>query len=125
VRTTFFGSLLVAAPLAVNTSGQQTTPPAPQPLAEKIGPNAYDPVPNWALPYPKPGYAWGSNPGVFVESDNRILVAIRGEIKLPDPLYSWDATGTALGGFGELHELGVDSKGILCTADNVLGRLRS
>jgi len=39
-------------------------------------------------------------------------------------LYSWDATGTAPGGFGELHELGVDSKGILYTVDNVLGRLQ-
>jgi sugar lactone lactonase YvrE len=53
---------------------------------EEIEPNAYDVVPNWALPYPKEGYAWGSNPGVFVESDNRILAALRGEIRLPTPM---------------------------------------
>lgn len=64
--------------------------PAPgqqrQPVLDKIGPNDYDVAPNWALPYPKAGYAWGSVPGVFVESDDRIFVASRGEIKLPDPL---------------------------------------
>jgi sugar lactone lactonase YvrE len=55
-------------------------------------------VPNFALPYPKAGYAWGSVPGVFVESDDRILVAARGEIKLPDPL-----PPGYLGFFGSLH----------------------
>src|SRR5262245_52650300 len=62
------------------------TPPQPQNIVEKIDPNPYNVVPNWALPYPKAGYAWGSNPGVFVDTDNRILVAVRGEIKLPDPM---------------------------------------
>jgi DNA-binding beta-propeller fold protein YncE len=37
-------------------------------------------------------------------------------------LFSWDASGTAPGGFGELHQLSVDSKGNVYTADNVLGR---
>ena len=37
-------------------------------------------------------------------------------------LFSWDATGTAPGGFGELHQFSVDSKGNVYTADNVLGR---
>ena len=55
-------------------------------VADRIGVNAYDVVPGWSLPYPKAGYAWGSVPGVFVESDDRIFVASRGEIKLPDPL---------------------------------------
>ena len=40
----------------------------------------YDVVPNWSLPYPKAGYAWGSVPGIFVESDDRIFIASRGEI---------------------------------------------
>jgi len=80
--------VLAAGLLGVSLRGQQPppAPPAPQPLLERIGPNAYDVVANWALPYPKAGYAWGSNPGVFVESPDRILVAIRGEIKLPDPI---------------------------------------
>jgi sugar lactone lactonase YvrE len=71
-----FTILLTPAP------GQQQR----QQVLDKIGPNDYDVVPNWGLPYPKAGYAWGSIPGVFVESDDRILVASRGEIKLPDPL---------------------------------------
>lgn len=64
----------------------QPAAPSQQLVENRIDPNPYDPVADWSLPYPTPGYAWGSNPGVFVESDNRILVAVRGEIKLPDPL---------------------------------------
>jgi hypothetical protein len=37
-------------------------------------------------------------------------------------LFSWDATGAVPGGFGELHQFSVDSKGNVYTADNVLGR---
>ena len=40
--------------------------------------------PQWAHPYPKPGYIWGSQGGVFAESPNRIYLANRGELKLPD-----------------------------------------
>jgi len=37
-------------------------------------------------------------------------------------LFSWNASGAVPGGFGELHEFSVDSKGNVYTADNVLGR---
>jgi DNA-binding beta-propeller fold protein YncE len=76
--------VLVAAVAAISVTvvGQQR----PFSVAQKIGPNDYDVAPNWALPYPKEGYAWGSVPGVFLESDDRIFVASRGEIKLPSPL---------------------------------------
>jgi DNA-binding beta-propeller fold protein YncE len=80
---------IVGGVLALLTSvtiwGQQ---PAPRPfnVEQRVGPNDYDVAPNWSLPYPKGGYTWGSVPGVFVESDDRILVASRGEIRLPDPL---------------------------------------
>ena len=72
-------------------AGQQPPSPsrqAPRPFSveQKIGPNDYNVAPNWGLPYPKAGYAWGSVPGIFVESDDRIFVVSRGEIKLPDPL---------------------------------------
>jgi hypothetical protein len=40
--------------------------------------------PQWAHPYPKPGYIWGSQGGVFAESPDRIYLANRGELKLPD-----------------------------------------
>ena len=35
---------------------------------------------------PTAGYAWGSVPGIFVESDDRIFIASRGEIRSPSPL---------------------------------------
>jgi len=51
---------------------------------EETGP--YDVVANWPQPWAKPGYIWGSQPGIFAESPNRIYIAARGELKLPDPL---------------------------------------
>src|SRR5689334_19315697 len=39
--------------------------------------------PLWAHPYPKAGYIWGSQAGVFAESPDRIFLANRGELKLP------------------------------------------
>jgi hypothetical protein len=57
-----------------------------QRVPELMGPFDYDVVPNWSMPYPKAGYAWGSVPGIFVESDDRIFIASRGEIKEPNPL---------------------------------------
>jgi peptidylamidoglycolate lyase len=64
---------------------------APALLQEKGGDDRtgpYDVVPNWPLPlgYAKPGYIWGSTGGVFAESSNRIFIANRGELKLPDKL---------------------------------------
>jgi DNA-binding beta-propeller fold protein YncE len=65
-----------------------TQQPAPRPLRvpEQMSAFDYDVVPNWSLPYPKAGYAWGSVPGIFVENDNRIFIVSRGEIKEPNPL---------------------------------------
>ena len=60
----------------------------------------YDVVPDWGMPYPKTGYTWGSVPGVFVESDDRIFIASRGEIKEPSPLPA-DYKGF-LGGFKQV-----------------------
>jgi hypothetical protein len=70
---------VVAVALGASVSTEQRVP-------ELIGPFDYDVVPNWSLPYPKAGYTWGSVPGVFVESDDRIFIASRGEIKEPNPL---------------------------------------
>lgn len=42
--------------------------------------------PAWAHPYPREGYIWGSQGGVFAESPNKIWLANRGELKLPDRL---------------------------------------
>ena len=62
---------------------------APALLQEKGGDDRtgpYDVVANWPQPlgYAKPGYIWGSTGGVFAESPNRIFIANRGEMKVPD-----------------------------------------
>ena len=51
---------------------------------EETGP--YDVVAIWPQQWAKQGYIWGSQPGVFAETPNRIFIASRGELKLPDPL---------------------------------------
>lgn len=83
---TVSGTAAILVALGASVATQQ--PPAPRPFAvlEKMEPFDYDVAPNWSLPYPREGYTWGSVPGIFVESDDRIFVASRGEIKLPNPL---------------------------------------
>ena len=39
-------------------------------------------------------------------------------------VFSWDASGPVPGGFGELHQFPVDSKGNVYTADNIPGRMQ-
>ena len=51
-----------------------------------IGPSPYDVVRGWHKPFAEAGFAFGGNSGVFAESPDRILVAQRGEFRLPDPL---------------------------------------
>ena len=87
------GAMAVATLLGVSVSTQQRVP-------ELMSAFDYDVVPSWSLPYPKAGYAWGSVPGIFVESDDRIFVASRGEIKEPSPLPA-DYKGF-LGGFRQV-----------------------
>jgi NHL repeat len=51
-----------------------------------VGPSPYDVVRGWHKPFAQPGFAFGGNSGVFAESPNRILIAQRGEARLPDPI---------------------------------------
>ncbi|MDR1990903.1 MAG: 6-bladed beta-propeller [Acidobacteriaceae bacterium] len=51
---------------------------------EETGP--YEVVANWPHPWARTGYIWGSQPGIFAESPNRIFIAARGELKLPETL---------------------------------------
>src|SRR5262245_63666173 len=48
---------------------------------DETGP--YEVVRGWPQPWAKAGYIWGSQPGVFAETPNRIFLAVRGELKLP------------------------------------------
>ena len=50
------------------------------------GPSPYDVVRGWQKPFAAPGYAFGGNSGVFAESPDRILIAQRGEFRLPNPV---------------------------------------
>jgi len=51
-----------------------------------VGPSPYDVVRGWHKPFSEPGFAFGGNSGIFAESPNRIIIAQRGETRLPDPL---------------------------------------
>ena len=51
---------------------------------DETGP--YDVVAKWPQPWAKQGYIWGSQPGVFAETPDRIFLAVRGELKLPEKL---------------------------------------
>ncbi len=82
-----FGLSLLPSPVSLahaQRGGEETGPIAQRGGSEMTGP--YDVVqgwPKWAHPYPRPGYIWGSQGGVFAESPDRIFLASRGEIKLP------------------------------------------
>ena len=61
--------------------------PAPPPvIMGPTGPSPYDVVRAWHKPFAAPGFAFGGNSGVFAESPDRILVAQRGEFRLPSPV---------------------------------------
>ena len=60
------------------------TPPAV--VSGPVGPSPYNVVRYWHKPFSEPGFAFGGNSGVFAESPDRILIAQRGEARLPDPL---------------------------------------
>ena len=66
---------LVASPALLQESGP-------------TGPSPYDVVNEWMTPFADDGYAWGSHPGVAIDTPNRIFVIQRGEFRLPDPLPS-------------------------------------
>jgi DNA-binding beta-propeller fold protein YncE len=46
----------------------------------------YEVVPDWPQPWSQKGYIWGSNAAVFAQTPNRVFLAVRGELKLPDTL---------------------------------------
>ena len=50
------------------------------------GDSPYIAEPEWLEPFSEPGFIWGSHPGLFVESTERIFVIQRGELHVPDPL---------------------------------------
>ena len=70
-------ALLLTAPTAIH--------------AQSPGADPYVVVEGWMDSFAPEGFTWGSQPGVFVESVDRIFVIQRGEIAVPDPLpEGWD-----------------------------------
>lgn len=67
-------------PPAAAPSGPSSVAPGP------VGPSPYDIVRGWHKPFAEPGFAFGGNSGVFAESPDRILIAQRGEFRLPTPV---------------------------------------
>lgn len=94
--TTFAGALaavifaasfgLVTRPLAQTPAG--TPAPSRAVISGPVGPSPYEVVRGWEKPFAAHGFAFGGNSGVFADSPNRIIVAQRGETKLPDPIPS-------------------------------------
>jgi streptogramin lyase len=89
---------LVATVAVVFGVGLLTQPAHPQEKGgeEETGP--YEVVPNWPTEWAKEGYIWGSQPGIFAQSPDRVFVVERGELKKPDKLPrgwngSWGSTG--------------------------------
>ena len=72
--TSVFALGLLRAPALLQEKGGE----------EETGPYAV--VENWPSPWAQKGYVWGSQPGVFAETPNRIFIAARGELKLSDTL---------------------------------------
>ena len=64
---------MAVAVLGTCLSGQQR-------VITKMEPFDYDVAKDWSLPYAKAGYAWGSVPGIFVES--AATVKIGDEVQL-------------------------------------------
>ncbi len=80
-------SLLATAVLASTAAMSISTATAQnEVILGPVGPSPYDIIPAWHKPFQEPGYAFGGNSGVFAESPDRILVAMRGEARLPQPI---------------------------------------
>jgi NHL repeat-containing protein len=60
-----------------------SAPTLPQLKADSLT-GEYEVVPNWPHPWSQQGYIWGSHAAVFAESEDRVYLAIRGELRLPD-----------------------------------------
>lgn len=49
------------------------------------GQSPYSVVHDWLQPFAPAGFVWGSHPGIFVESQNRIFIIQRGQLHVPEP----------------------------------------
>jgi len=80
VRTLLIGAGAMVMAASLVSQAQ----PRPKGGEDETGP--YEVVEGWPKPWADTGYIWGSQPGVFAESADRIFILARGELKLPDTL---------------------------------------
>lgn len=80
--------LMGVSPRHVPLVAQDAPQPSKAVISGPVGPSPYDIVRAWAKPFSAPGFAFGGNSGVFADTPNRIIVAQRGETKLPNPIPS-------------------------------------
>jgi hypothetical protein len=87
-----------------NGNGNGTASPAPAaPAAERGGQDEFGPyevVANWPQPLPDgpdgvkhEGWTWGSTGSVYAESPDRVWIAMRGELPLPEGAKPWTPYG--------------------------------
>lgn len=83
-----FAVVAVLAAVAARDAGPQAAQATPSKavISGPVGPSPYDIVHAWAKPFSEPGFAFGGNSGVFADRPDRIIVAQRGETRLPNPL---------------------------------------
>jgi sugar lactone lactonase YvrE len=84
MRRTSFGRLWVLTALVLWISVTPIASSQQKGGEDETGP--YDVVEGWPTSWAQAGFVPGSQPGVFAESPNRIFVAARGELKLPEKL---------------------------------------
>ena len=77
---------LVLAIAAVFAIGLCSSPALLQEKGGEDETGPYAVAEGWPASWARPGYIAGSQPGVFAESPNRVFIAARGELKLPDTL---------------------------------------
>jgi DNA-binding beta-propeller fold protein YncE len=73
------------ASLAAGGVASAAEKPIVHPPGPNHGENPYSVVTDWLKPFAPPGFVWGSHPGIFVESDNRIFIIQRGQLHEPVP----------------------------------------
>ena len=77
-------SYLLLTIITSSIYAQSWTDQYPPPSTHGVSP--YIAEPEWLEPFSEPGFMWGSHPGLFVESVDRIFVIQRGELHVPDPI---------------------------------------
>src|SRR4029077_11293805 len=78
---------LLAGGLSFFLGGSPAQAQKPAAAAQKGGEDETGPAdvaPGWPQPLGHAGYTWGSQGGVFAESPNRIYIANRGELPIPE-----------------------------------------